>query len=159
MSTPRDIFAAPHPPTSGKFAPGTPNAIALRAGPCFAGAMKRVRHPDRLGLHLRVVLGAEVAMGPGKAELLDGIAATGSIAAAGRRMGMSYKRAWLLVEAMNTMFAAPLVDAAKGGAGGGGASLTPLGARMLAAYRALEAAAADRGAEALEAMRAAVRRR
>ncbi len=83
--------------------------------------MKRVRHPDRLGLHLRVVLGGEVAMGPGKAELLDGIAETGSIAAAGRRMGMSYRRAWLLVEELNATFAGPLVDAAKGGAGGGGA--------------------------------------
>jgi molybdate transport system regulatory protein len=119
--------------------------------------MKRLRHPDRLGLHLRVVLGTEVAMGPGKAELLDGIAATGSIAAAGRRMGMSYKRAWLLVEAMNAMFAEPLVDAAKGGAGGGGAALTPLGARVLTAYRRLEAAAADSGAMALEEMRRALR--
>ncbi|MGH7156097.1 MAG: winged helix-turn-helix domain-containing protein, partial [Acetobacteraceae bacterium] len=76
-----------------------------------------MRHPDRLGLHLRVVLGGRVALGPGKAELLDGIAETGSIAAAGRRMGMSYKRAWLLVEEMNAMFADPLVNTAKGGAG------------------------------------------
>ena len=119
--------------------------------------MKRIRHPDRLGLHLRVVLGEQTAMGPGKAELLEGIAATGSIAAAGRRMGMSYKRAWGLVEAMNAMFAAPLVDAAKGGAGGGGAALTPLGAEMLAAYRRLEAAAAACGAEALAALRGALR--
>jgi molybdate transport system regulatory protein len=119
--------------------------------------MKRIRHPDRLGLHLRVVLGEQTAMGPGKAELLEGIAATGSIAAAGRRMGMSYKRAWGLVEAMNAMFAAPLVDAAKGGAGGGGAALTPLGAEMLAAYRRLEAAAAAGGAEALAALRGALR--
>ncbi len=118
--------------------------------------MKRLRHPDRLGLHLRVVLGAEVAMGPGKAELLDGIALTGSIAAAGRRMGMSYKRAWLLVEAMNAMFAEPLVDAAKGGAGGGGAALTPLGKQMLAAYRKLEATAAASGAAELAQMRAAL---
>jgi len=121
--------------------------------------MKRLRHPDRWGLHLRVVLGAEVAMGPGKADLLDGIAATGSIAAAGRRLGMSYKRAWLLVEAMNALFTEPLVDAAKGGAGGGGAALTPLGARMLAAYRRLEAAAADSGQTELEEMRQALRAR
>ncbi|MGH7044296.1 MAG: winged helix-turn-helix domain-containing protein [Acetobacteraceae bacterium] len=118
--------------------------------------MKRLRHPDRWGLHLRVVLGAEVAMGPGKADLLDGIAATGSIAAAGRCLGMSYKRAWLLVEAMNAMFAEPLVDAAKGGAGGGGAALTPLGARMLAAYRKLETLAAASGAAELAEMRAAL---
>ncbi len=98
-------------------------------------------------------------MGPGKADLLEGIAATGSIAAAGRRLGMSYKRAWQLVEAMNALFAQPLVDAAKGGAGGGGAALTPLGARMLAAYRRLEAAAADSGAAELEEMRRALRDR
>jgi molybdate transport system regulatory protein len=118
--------------------------------------MKRLRHPERLGLHLRVVLGGAVAMGPGKVELLEGIAETGSIAAAGRRMGMSYKRAWMLVEAMNAMFAAPLVDAAKGGAGGGGAALTPLGQRMLGAYRGLETAAAKAGARELAAMRRAL---
>jgi molybdate transport system regulatory protein len=118
-----------------------------------------VRHPERLGLHLRVVLGSEVVVGPGKAELLEGIAETGSIAAAGRRMGMSYKRAWMLVEAMNTMFAAPLVDAAKGGAGGGGAALTPLGSRILAAYRRLEAQAAEAGAAEVAVMRRALPRR
>jgi molybdate transport system regulatory protein len=121
--------------------------------------MRRVRHPERLGLHLRVVLGSEVVVGPGKAELLEGIAETGSIAAAGRRMGMSYKRAWMLVEAMNTMFAAPLVDAAKGGAGGGGAALTPLGSRILAAYRRLEAQAAEAGAAEVAVMRRALPRR
>jgi molybdate transport system regulatory protein len=121
--------------------------------------MRRVRHFERSGLHLRVVLGAEVAMGPGKADLLEGIAETGSIAAAGRRMGMSYKRAWTLVEAMNTMFADPLVDAAKGGAGGGGAALTPLGARILAAYRRLEATAAIAGAPELALMRRALAKR
>jgi molybdate transport system regulatory protein len=119
-------------------------------------AMKRLRHPDRLGLHLRVVLDGAVAMGPGKVELLEGIVETGSIAAAGRRMGMSYKRAWLLVDEMNSMFAGPLVDAAKGGAGGGGAALTPLGQRMLAAYRGLETAAAKAGARELTAMRRAL---
>lgn len=118
--------------------------------------MKRVRHPDRLGLHLRVVLGGAVAMGPGKAELLEGIAETGSIAAAGRRMGMSYKRAWLLVDTMNATFSGPLVDAAKGGAGGGGAALTPLGQRILAAYRDLESEAARAGARELSTMRRAL---
>ena len=118
--------------------------------------MRRVRHPERLGLHVRVVLDGAVAMGPGKVELLEGIAATGSIAAAGRRMGMSYKRAWLLVDQMNTMFAGPLVNAAKGGAGGGGAALTPLGLRMLVAYRKLEDAAARAGARELAAMRRAL---
>ena len=120
--------------------------------------MRRVRHPDRVGLHVRVVLGGEVALGPGKAELLEGIAETGSIAAAGRRMGMSYKRAWTLVEAMNAMFAAPLVDAVKGGAGGGGASLTPLGSRILAAYRTVEERAAAACAAELATMQHALRR-
>jgi molybdate transport system regulatory protein len=124
--------------------------------------MRRVRHPERLGLHLRVVLGGAVALGPGKAELLQGIAETGSIAAAGRRMGMSYKRAWSLAEEMNAMFAGPLVEAAKGGAGGGGAALTPLGARVLAAFRRLEDAAAVAGesdfAELQAALRAPARR-
>ena len=119
--------------------------------------MRRVRHPDRLGLHLRVVLGATVAIGPGKAELLQAIAATGSIAAAGRRMGMSYKRAWSLAEEMNAMFAAPLVEAAKGGPGGGGASLTPLGARVLDAYRRLQDAAAVAGEHDLAELQAALR--
>lgn len=120
--------------------------------------MKRVRHPDRLGLHLRVVLGDAVAIGPGKAELLEGIAETGSIAAAGRRMGMSYRRAWLLVEEMNTIFRDKLVDAAKGGSGGGGAALTPLGERLLAAYRRLERAAAKAASPEVAVMRRALRR-
>lgn len=95
-------------------------------------------------------------MGPGKAELLDGIADTGSIAAAGRRMGMSYRRAWTLVEEMNGMFGSPLVDAAKGGAGGGGAVLTAEGQRILAAYRRLEQAAAQAGAREVAVMRRAL---
>jgi molybdate transport system regulatory protein len=120
--------------------------------------MRRVRHPDRLGLHLRVVLGHAVAIGPGKAELLRAIAETGSIAAAGRRMGMSYKRAWSLAEEMNAMFAAPLVEAAKGGPGGGGAALTPLGARVLATYRRLQEAAATAAAPDLAELQAALRK-
>jgi molybdate transport system regulatory protein len=129
---------------------------ANRVARALLYGMRRLRHPERLGLHLRVVLDGAVALGPGKVELLEGIADTGSIAAAGRRMGMSYKRAWLLVDAMNTMFAGPLVDAAKGGAGGGGASLTPLGQRMLAAYRGLETAATKAGARELTTMRRAL---
>ncbi|HEY5090298.1 MAG TPA: LysR family transcriptional regulator [Polyangia bacterium] len=120
--------------------------------------MRRVRHPDRLGLHLRVVLGDTVAIGPGKAELLAAIAETGSIAAAGRRMGMSYKRAWSLAEEMNAMFAAPLVEAAKGGPGGGGAALTPLGARVLGAYRRLQDAASVAGENDLAELQASLRR-
>jgi len=90
-------------------------------------------------LRLRIMLAPGQWLGPGKADLLEGIADTGSIAAAGRRMGMSYKRAWGLVEGLNQMFGAPLVAASRGGAAHGGAGLTPLGAEVLALYRRAEA--------------------
>lgn len=91
---------------------------------------------------LRVLLGSSIAMGPGKADLLDAIAIEGSISGAAKRMGMSYRRAWILVETMNQCFRGPLVDAARGGAGGGGAQLTPLGKVALDQYRSMEAKAA-----------------
>ena len=86
---------------------------------------------------LRIVRGEDIAIGPGKAELLEMIAVTGSIAAAGRAMGMSYKRAWLLVETMNDCFRSPLVAASRGRSGKGGAELTDTGKAVLAAYRRL----------------------
>jgi molybdate transport system regulatory protein len=92
---------------------------------------------------LRVLLGAAIAIGPGKADLLDAIAAKGSISAAAKRMGMSYRRAWLLVDTMNGCFRGPLVASTRGGAGGGGAQLTPLGVEVLARYRDMEATALD----------------
>lgn len=100
-----------------------------------------------VGVRLRVVLERDIALGPGKADLLETIGATGSISAAARGMGMSYKRAWLLVDTMNHCFRAPLVESAKGGSAGGGAQLTPLGAEVLRRYRAMERRAM-RGASA-----------
>jgi molybdate transport system regulatory protein len=97
-------------------------------------------------LHIRVDLVPGVSFGPGKADLLQGIAETGSIAAAGRRLGMSYKRAWSLVETLNGMFREPLVSATKGGAAGGGAALTAAGEMVLARYRAIQARAAEAAA-------------
>jgi molybdate transport system regulatory protein len=91
---------------------------------------------------LRVLFGHAIAIGPGKAELLERIAETGSISAAAKRMGMSYRRAWLLVETMNQCFRAPLVEAAKGGKGGGGAHLSSLGYEVLSRYRQMERTAA-----------------
>ena len=91
-----------------------------------------------VGARLRIVLDRGVAIGPGKADLLQGIAETGSIAAAGRRMGMSYKRAWQLVGAMNIDFGRAVVRAAKGGSRGGGARLTSLGEEVLERYRRME---------------------
>lgn len=92
-------------------------------------------------LWLRVRFEGGDFIGPGKAELLQRIAATGSIAAAAREMGMSYKRAWSIAETLNAMFDAPLVASARGGPGKGGASLTERGQEVVAAYLAIEAAA------------------
>ena len=93
-----------------------------------------MRHP-RGATKLRVMFGPEIAMGPGKADLLEAIAATGSISAAAKRLGMSYRRAWLLVDTMNRCFREPLVASATGGSGGGGARVTEFGERVLASFR------------------------
>src|SRR5690606_40461753 len=105
-------------------------------------------------LRLRMVFEDGSLLGPGKADLLELIAETGSIAAAGRRMRMSYKRAWVLVETLNAMFQEPLVESNRGGAKGGGAQLTETGAAILAAYRALEAKSLAAGAPEIAAISA-----
>ena len=109
---------------------------------------RAARPPAPPGLRIRAVFGKGAMLGPGKAELLERIRDTGSIAAAGRAMGMSYKRAWLLVETMNATFKAPLIESTRGGAGHGGATLTASGQAALDAYRRLEAKA--KAATALE---------
>ena len=91
-------------------------------------------------LRLRLVFDAAM-IGPGKAELLEHIRDTGSIAAAGRRMDMSYKRAWMLVEEMNAAFREPLILSTRGGAGGAGAQVTAAGLRVLQLYHDIVAAA------------------
>jgi molybdate transport system regulatory protein len=80
-----------------------------------------------------------MVLGPGKIDLIEAIARTGSISAAGRAMGMSYRRAWLLADALNHMFRQPVIIAATGGAKGGGAELTDFGRALAAAYRRAEA--------------------
>lgn len=108
----------------------------------------------RLDLKLRLHNGADIAMGPGKAELLAAIAQHGSISAAARALGMSYRRAWLLVETMNRSFKQPLVSTLAGGKHGGGTQLTETGEQVLRRYRALcaqaEAAVQDGCAELAE---------
>jgi molybdate transport system regulatory protein len=89
---------------------------------------------DRLTIRMKIAFGPDARLGPGKMELLAAIAETGSIAAAGRRLGMSYRRAWLLTDALNAMFAEPCVKTATGGSHGGGSVLTPFGRQLLAAY-------------------------
>jgi len=96
-------------------------------------------------LRIRIVFGESGMIGPGKAELLERIDSAGSIAAAGRAMGMSYKRAWMLIETMNAMFREPVVESTRGGAQGGGARLTDAGHKVVAAYRAFEEEAASSG--------------
>ena len=110
-------------------------------------------------LSLRIDFAPAARIGPGKAELLERIARTGSIAAAGREMGMSYKRAWMLVESLNALFRAPLVDRTRGGPGGGAAVLTETGREVLALYRRLEADATAAAAGRLAALQALLRDR
>ena len=94
------------------------------------------------GPRLRILIGAATALGPGKVDLLEAIAETGSISAAARTMGMSYRRAWLLVDTMNRCFHGDLVTKATGGRGGGGTTVTPMGLDVLRRYRDMEAKAA-----------------
>jgi molybdate transport system regulatory protein len=89
-------------------------------------------------LSIRIDLTADGAVGPGKIRLLEFIEQTGSISAAGRSMGMSYRRAWLLVDELNGLFRNPVATAQPGGGHGGGARLTPFGRRLVRAYRTME---------------------
>jgi molybdate transport system regulatory protein len=100
-------------------------------------------------VRLRIPLGDNIAIGPGKAALLEAIDETGSISAAGRKLNMSYRKAWLVVKDMNRFFKKPLVDAAKGGAKGGGAHLTEMGRVVIEKYRGLEKVAIGSISDAL----------
>lgn len=111
--------------------------------------------PPRLSI--RIVFGDEAMLGPGKADLLEHIRETGSIAAAGRKMSMSYKRAWMLVEELNAAFRDSLVDSTRGGAKGGGARLTEAGETVLSNYRKLEDIMAEAGAARIGLLRSMLR--
>jgi molybdate transport system regulatory protein len=100
----------------------------------------------RVQFRLRVSRAGDIAVGPGKVDLLEAIEAAGSITGAARALGMSYRRAWLLVDTMNRCFRAPLVEAEAGGKRGGGAQLTRLGAEVIRRYRRIERDAARAGA-------------
>ena len=101
---------------------------------------------------LRVYRNENVAVGPGKIALLEAVAETGSISAAARRLGMSYRRAWVLMDEVNQAFAAPVVQTATGGARGGGSVLTPTGAALVRHYRAAEADAGRVAAKSIAAI-------
>jgi molybdate transport system regulatory protein len=106
-------------------------------------------------LTLRVDLDEDRAVGPGKIRLLEAIRDTGSITKAGIALGMSYRRAWLLVDDMNNCFREPVVAAHAGGRRGGGAALSPLGRNLIDQYRAIEAEAHSATAPRLRALEAA----
>jgi molybdate transport system regulatory protein len=95
---------------------------------------------------LRILNGADIAVGPGKIELLEAIAGTGSITSAAKSLGMSYRRAWLLVDTMNRCFKSRVVETEAGGKRGGGTQLTALGATVVRSYRRIEARAVKAGA-------------
>lgn len=112
----------------------------LALAPLYALVQSKAMARASLEIKPRLVVKGERAIGPGKADLLEAIARTGSISAAAKAMSMSYSRAWTLVDTMNRVFKQPLVAAATGGSRGGGARVTETGADVLARYRALQAA-------------------
>jgi molybdate transport system regulatory protein len=107
---------------------------------------------SKVQFRLRLYQGDVVAIGPGKVDLLEAIAETGSISAAARRLGMSYRRAWLLVDETNRALSQPAVTTAAGGSHGGGAALTPVGEAVVRHYRAVEATARVAAAADLAAL-------
>lgn len=123
---------------------------------------QRTRAPV-VGLsHLRVTLSEDFYIGPGRADLMELIAETGSISEAARRMGMSYKRAWGLVQALNDGFGTPLIETARGGAAQGGAALTEAGNKVLSHYRQMQQRTRDaiaRDVAALQALQRDMSRR
>jgi molybdate transport system regulatory protein len=106
---------------------------------------------------LRIGNDPESSLGPGKIALLEAIEQTGSISAAGRKLGMSYRRAWLLVDALNRAFHQPLITTATGGREGGGTALTPVGTDVVRRYRRIEAMANAATAKEINALQRLMR--
>ncbi|WP_019938627.1 winged helix-turn-helix domain-containing protein [Bordetella sp. FB-8] len=107
----------------------------------------------RVQLRMRAYRGEDIAVGPGKIALLQAIAHTHSISAAARELGMSYRRAWLLVDALNRSLREPAVATSTGGARGGGSVVTPSGLALIQCYRAIETTAATAAAAHIEALK------
>jgi molybdate transport system regulatory protein len=116
--------------------------------------VKHAPPADQISLIVRVDLGPHGRLGPGKMLLLEHIETFGSISAAGRAMNMSYRQAWDLVDQLNKAFVEPVVASQTGGKSGGGASLTPMGQRLVAHYRAIERATNANAARELSAIQA-----
>ena len=110
-------------------------------------------------LWIRVDLGADDKIGPGKIALLRAVGEERSISGAARALGMSYRRAWLLIDALNRSFGAPVVETHVGGRRQGGARLTPLGAELIARYADIERRANQSAGTALTSLSKLRRRR
>jgi molybdate transport system regulatory protein len=114
-------------------------AYKLASDPNFMAKSIKTSSPSGVRPRLRITAGDDIALGPGKAELLQSVHQTGSITFAAKQMNMSYMRAWTLIRTMNQSFRAPLVVALRGGTkGGGGAKLTDLGCEVLALYQLMD---------------------
>jgi molybdate transport system regulatory protein len=109
-------------------------------------------------LWIRIDLGGDEKIGPGKIELLRAVEEHRSISAAARAIGMSYRRAWLLIDALGKSFGAAVVDTHVGGRGRGGAVLTPLGRELLVRYEEIQGLAATAAAPAMRRLAALARR-
>ena len=107
---------------------------------------------SRVQFRMRIYRDEGIAIGPGKIALLEAISETGSISAAARQMGMSYRRAWVLVDEMNKALKSPAVTTAAGGSHGGGTALSPVGEALVRHYRAAENAARSATADEVKAM-------
>lgn len=110
-------------------------------------------------LTVRIDFGSDRALGPGKVRLLEAIHKTGSISQAGRSLGMSYRRAWLLVDDLNRCFRQPVVTTQPGGARGGGAALTRFGRELIKKYRSIESQAAAAAEKQLRDLKISLRNR
>ena len=108
-------------------------------------------------LTLRLDFGANRSIGPGKVRLLEAVERTGSISQAGRDLGMSYRRAWLLINDMNLCFRDAVVATQPGGSEGGGAKLTKFGVRLIRDYRSIERKAQDAAKVPLRELEASLR--
>lgn len=108
-------------------------------------------------LRIRVTVGEQIAIGPGKVELLEAVASEGSISAAARHMGMSYRRAWMLLDELNRSLKLPATLTVQGGDRGGGARLTRNGEQVIRRYRQAEADALAAGDAELRALKALLR--
>lgn len=133
-----DVYSHAHRNLGGGLSIGTRSA--------YSSAMA-IRTKPLLKIKAQILMGDAIAIGPGKADLLEAVRGTGSIAAAGRALGLSYRRTRDMIDTLNACWRVPLIHTVKGGRKGGGSALTPTGTTVLESYRALQAAL-ERAAEA-----------